>query len=145
VLEEIGSDAYVFFHADAPKITSEVLEASDDDTLLLDATALFTARIDPRTRARAGDTLRLALDPSRLHFFDAQTGARLLEAGGTTAGRRRRAGDCGSLMQVVHAGQGFSPGTLRRAGSGGIDQLAHAGRPGSPRAAANTRSYTRRR
>jgi multiple sugar transport system ATP-binding protein len=85
VLEEIGSDAYVFFQVDAPKITSEVLEASHDDTLLLDATALFTARIDPRTRARAGDILRLALDPSRLHFFDAQTGARLLEAGDTTA------------------------------------------------------------
>jgi multiple sugar transport system ATP-binding protein len=85
VLEEIGSDAYVFFQVDAPKITSEVLEASEENALLLDTTALFTARIDPRTRARAGDTVRLALDPSRFHFFDAQTGARLVEAADRTA------------------------------------------------------------
>jgi multiple sugar transport system ATP-binding protein len=85
VLEEIGSDAYVFFQVDAPKITSEVLEATDQNALLLDTTALFTARIDPRTRARPGDTLRLALDPSRFHFFDAQTGARLVEAAARTA------------------------------------------------------------
>jgi ABC-type sugar transport system ATPase subunit len=77
LLEEVGSDAYVFFQVDAPKITSEVLEASDEEALLLDATALFTARIDPRTRTRAGETLRLAVDPSRFHFFDAETGLRL--------------------------------------------------------------------
>jgi multiple sugar transport system ATP-binding protein len=77
LLEEVGSDAYVFFQVDAPKITSEVLEASDEEALLLDATALFTARIDPRTRTRAGETLRLAVDPSRFHFFDAETGVRL--------------------------------------------------------------------
>jgi multiple sugar transport system ATP-binding protein len=77
LLEEVGSDAYVFFQVDAPKITSEVLEASDEEALLLDATALFTARIDPRTRTRTGETLRLAVDPSRFHFFDAETGVRL--------------------------------------------------------------------
>jgi multiple sugar transport system ATP-binding protein len=87
LLEEVGSDAYVFFQVDAPKITSEVLEASDEEALLLDATALFTARIDPRTRTRAGERLRLAVDPSRFHFFDAETGIRL--AGRAEAMRAR--------------------------------------------------------
>jgi len=32
-----------------------------------------TARVDPRSVARAGDTIRIALDPNRLHFFDKDT------------------------------------------------------------------------
>jgi len=79
VLEDLGSDAHVFFHVDAPRITSEVLEAaSDDATLLVEETTLFNARVDPRTRARVGAPLTLAVDPGRLHFFDPQTGASLV-------------------------------------------------------------------
>ena len=33
----------------------------------------ITARVDPRSTARAGDTIRIALDPNRLHFFDKDT------------------------------------------------------------------------
>jgi multiple sugar transport system ATP-binding protein len=77
VLEELGSDVYVFFHVDSPPITSEVL-AARDDSLLADAKALFNARVDPRTGAQRGDRLRLAVDPARFHFFDARTGASLL-------------------------------------------------------------------
>ena len=42
-------------------------------------TALFVARVDPRARARAGDRIRLAIDPSRLYFFSPDTGERLLD------------------------------------------------------------------
>jgi multiple sugar transport system ATP-binding protein len=79
VLEELGSDAHVFFGVDAPRISAETLEASPDEaTLLAEQTTLFTARIDPRTRARVGTPLSLAVDPGRFHFFDPTTGDRLL-------------------------------------------------------------------
>ena len=80
VLEELGSDAHVFFHVDAPRINAESLEAddSDDATLVAEPSTLMNARVDPRTSARVGGIVRLALDPSRFHFFDACTGASLL-------------------------------------------------------------------
>jgi multiple sugar transport system ATP-binding protein len=79
VLEELGSDAHVFFLVDAPRITAETLEADEDEaTLLALEKALFTARVDARTRARVGERLELAVDPNRFHFFDPATGARLV-------------------------------------------------------------------
>jgi multiple sugar transport system ATP-binding protein len=79
VLEELGSDAHVFFLVDAPRITAETLEASEEEaTLLALEKALFTARVDARTRARVGDRLELAVDPERFHFFDPVTGDSLL-------------------------------------------------------------------
>ena len=82
VLEELGSDAHVFFHVEAPRITAETLEANEEEaTLLAVEKALFTARVDPRTRAHVNETLRLAVDPERFHFFDPDTGANLVEHG----------------------------------------------------------------
>jgi len=83
VLEELGSDAHVFFHVDAPRITSEVLEAEGEDAaqLVVEPHALLNARVDPRTAARVGASLRLAVDPARFQFFDSETGASLLESG----------------------------------------------------------------
>jgi multiple sugar transport system ATP-binding protein len=79
VVEELGSDAHVFFEVDAPPISSETLEASEDrTTLLADEKALFNARVSPGTSARVGEPLSLAIDPSRLHFFDPATGESLL-------------------------------------------------------------------
>jgi multiple sugar transport system ATP-binding protein len=79
VLEELGSDAHLFFHVDAPRMTSEALEASEDDaTLLVEEKALFNARVDPRTKAAIGARLSLAVDPARFHFFAPETGKSLL-------------------------------------------------------------------
>ena len=81
VLEELGSDVHVFFHVDAPRITSEALEASAEEaTLIVEEKALFNARVDPRTKAAIGSRLRLAVDPHRFHFFDPTTGTSLLAA-----------------------------------------------------------------
>jgi multiple sugar transport system ATP-binding protein len=78
VLEDLGSDAHVFFQVDAPALTAETLESGTDDAALIaGGGALLTARVDPRTRARVGSALELAVDPARFHFFDALTGARL--------------------------------------------------------------------
>jgi multiple sugar transport system ATP-binding protein len=73
VLEELGSDAHVFFHVDAPPMTAEVLESASEDLLQADR-ALFTARVDTRTSARVGAPISLAVDPGRFHFFDPDTG-----------------------------------------------------------------------
>jgi multiple sugar transport system ATP-binding protein len=84
VVEELGSDAFLFFEVDAPAVVVE--EARDDPeeetTLLAEETgrALFGARVDPRTRAQVGTMARLALDPSRLYFFSPDTGESLLRS-----------------------------------------------------------------
>jgi multiple sugar transport system ATP-binding protein len=77
VLEELGSDAHVFFEVDAAPITAEVLESVTDGGLLPTERALFTARVDARTSARVGGTLDLAVDPARFQFFDPESGLRL--------------------------------------------------------------------
>jgi multiple sugar transport system ATP-binding protein len=81
VLEELGSDAHVFFHVDAQRVTPERLEAgtAEAETLVVEPGTLFTARVDPRTEARVGTRLRLAVDPLRFHFFDPVTGATLVD------------------------------------------------------------------
>jgi multiple sugar transport system ATP-binding protein len=52
---------------------AEVLEQLGSE-IVLEARAgearLIVARIDPQARLRAGDTLRLCVQPARLHFFD---------------------------------------------------------------------------
>jgi multiple sugar transport system ATP-binding protein len=78
VLEELGADSHVVFRVDAPPITAEMLESQDEATLLAEPTALFSARVDPKTRARVGETLQLAVDPSGFYFFDPETGRSLL-------------------------------------------------------------------
>ena len=81
VLEELGSDAHVFFPVAAPRITPEAIEAEgeDDPTLVVDEHALLNARVDSRTPAVVGETMRLAVDPGRFHFFDPDSGASLLD------------------------------------------------------------------
>jgi multiple sugar transport system ATP-binding protein len=82
VLEELGSDAHVFFHADAVRVTPESLAADEDgESLVVETKALLNARVDPRTGASVGGRLRLAVDPARFHFFDSATGASLLGGG----------------------------------------------------------------
>ena len=81
VLEDLGSDAHVIFRVDAPRFEAEDVRAAAeeaDEALLADEqTSLFTARVDPRTKARVGGTLRLAVNPAALHFFDPETGENL--------------------------------------------------------------------
>ena len=79
VVEELGSEAHIFFPVNAPPVTAEILERSESDeaTLLPESKALFAARLGPETRARVGVPLELAVNPARLHFFDTGTGARL--------------------------------------------------------------------
>jgi multiple sugar transport system ATP-binding protein len=84
VMEELGSDAFVYFPIEAEAIVIEdaLSDESDDETTLLAAErnrTLFVARVDPRTAARPGGTIRLAIDPSRLYFFAPDTGETLVD------------------------------------------------------------------
>jgi multiple sugar transport system ATP-binding protein len=80
VVEELGADTHVLFSVAAPRVeVSDVRAAAGDDDATLAAVegSLFTARVDPGTSARPGAPLRLAVDPSRFHYFDPETGLRL--------------------------------------------------------------------
>jgi multiple sugar transport system ATP-binding protein len=79
VLEELGSDAFVFFHVAAPRVTIEShIPSEDESSLLAEEDAFFTARVEAMTSARVGAPLQLAVDPSGFHFFDRETGESLL-------------------------------------------------------------------
>jgi multiple sugar transport system ATP-binding protein len=85
VIEELGSDAHLFFQLPGvkPVVVEEAVrdEDGEDASLLVDANdTLFTARVDARTNARVGETVRLAVDPSRFYFFSPETGESLLRA-----------------------------------------------------------------
>jgi multiple sugar transport system ATP-binding protein len=83
VLEELGSDAHVFFRVDATRIATPTEGDEEDERpeLVGDPGSLLNARVDPRTRAEVGEPMRLAVDPARFHFFDADSGASLLLSG----------------------------------------------------------------
>jgi multiple sugar transport system ATP-binding protein len=83
VLEELGSDAYVFFSVDAEQVVIEdaLTDKAEDESTLLAAERdrkLFAARVDPRTRAGVGDMITLGVEPSRLYFFSPESGESLL-------------------------------------------------------------------
>jgi multiple sugar transport system ATP-binding protein len=80
VVEELGSDAFVFFDLNTDRVAVEdaAAAAEEEATLLADNRSLFAARVDPRTRARIGDKLQLAVDPSRFYFFAPESGESLL-------------------------------------------------------------------
>jgi len=77
VVEELGSEAHVFFHADAQPVSVGLHD--DDGSLIVDERAILTARVDARSRAHVGGELELAVDPARFHFFARETGASLLD------------------------------------------------------------------
>jgi multiple sugar transport system ATP-binding protein len=81
VLEELGSDAHVIFPIDAPRVSAtevrQATEHEDEDVLLAGDRTVFVARVDARTRARAGERARLAVDPTGFHYFDPTSGERI--------------------------------------------------------------------
>jgi multiple sugar transport system ATP-binding protein len=82
VVEELGSDTFVFFELDVePIIIGEAVAAQEEDdsaTLTTTDRRLFVARVNARTNAQVGETLRLSIDPSQLYFFSPENGESLL-------------------------------------------------------------------
>jgi multiple sugar transport system ATP-binding protein len=83
VVEDLGDERYVLFDIDAPRVdtvaTRAAVEAraADDALLLAEDRARFTVRLPTDSPVTVGEPLRLAIDPSRLYFFDPETGAAL--------------------------------------------------------------------
>ncbi len=84
LVESLGTETLVRFPVDAPPVlTDDMRELAADlgegEVQRMEAQAQqgsneFVARLDPRTRASAGEVIELAIDTSRLHVFDADTG-----------------------------------------------------------------------
>jgi multiple sugar transport system ATP-binding protein len=88
VLEELGSDTHVIFPVDAERVEVEdAREAEEDEALIADDRSAFNARVSAQTRARAGASLRLAVDPAGFHFFDRETGENLGRAAAADGAR----------------------------------------------------------
>jgi multiple sugar transport system ATP-binding protein len=77
--ESLGSDVLVHVEIDAPAVLAgEQLEAArelggGEVNGTPPKRARITARLEPSVPAATGETLRLTVDPARLHFFDPQT------------------------------------------------------------------------
>jgi len=82
VTEELGTEIHVIFTIDAPPVEHAALASAaehhdeEDDTVaaLAGGKSLWTARVSSRSTARSGQPLELAVDTSRLHFFDPASG-----------------------------------------------------------------------
>jgi multiple sugar transport system ATP-binding protein len=88
VVEELGTEAHLIFGVAAPPLQSEhvtaALDEVDEEAQLLvhddvGQRSSFTARVDPSTRARPGERIRLTVDNRAFHFFDADTGEALAD------------------------------------------------------------------
>jgi multiple sugar transport system ATP-binding protein len=83
VVEDLGDERYVIFEVAAPRVDTEAVRAAldarspDEVTLLAHARARFTARLPGDAPASLGEPLTVSMDPSRLHFFDRDSGAAL--------------------------------------------------------------------
>ncbi len=82
VIEELGSEVHLLFTVDAPPIVTEdtlaaaTAEQGEEIVSLIasEGKSSFTARVDARTAARPGESVRLSVDPRRFHFFNRDTG-----------------------------------------------------------------------
>tara|TARA_B100001027_G_scaffold214958_1_gene188028 strand:+ start:54 stop:1229 length:1176 start_codon:yes stop_codon:yes gene_type:complete len=78
LLEQLGSDSYVHFYKDIKPVQTEAIEEiladeGEDITVLGDNTK-FIARINPNSTVAEGEEIELKINPSKLHFFDPESG-----------------------------------------------------------------------
>jgi multiple sugar transport system ATP-binding protein len=81
LLEQLGSDSYIHFYKDLKPVQTEAIEEiladeGEDITVLGDETK-FIARINPNSTVKEGEEINLSIDPSKLHFFDPDSGSAL--------------------------------------------------------------------
>ncbi len=81
--EALGSEVLVHFSVDQPPVlTDDTRELARDAGADLEGgrhggRSTFVARLSPRTEARERGDIELAIDTSRMHFFDPETGVRI--------------------------------------------------------------------
>jgi multiple sugar transport system ATP-binding protein len=84
IAEELGSEVNVIFPVNAGPVQHDVMlakfdkqaqEADETEALTAEeGQSLWTARVNPKTQARAGRTIELAIDHLSLHYFDPDSG-----------------------------------------------------------------------
>ena len=71
LLEALGSEIMAHFHVDAPRVDSGDPDAVEEKTGSGQANAV--GRFNPRSRARMGEEIKIAISTENLHFFDIDT------------------------------------------------------------------------
>jgi len=118
IREDMGSEVLGHFPVSAPPPRSDVIADALGSRELVAAKAeaarrgarRFVARLDRETRVREGETVRLAVDTRRLHFFDPETARSIMysafsrQASANTAARS--AGSASSPRIRSHSAAG---------------------------------------
>ena len=78
LLEQLGSDTYIHFYKDINPVQTEAIEEiladEGEDISVLGTQTKFIARINPNATIEEGKNITLSLNPSKLHFFNPETG-----------------------------------------------------------------------
>jgi multiple sugar transport system ATP-binding protein len=116
VTEELGSEVNVIFHMAAPQVHHDIMIARFDkaakdeveaEELAGEGQSLWTARVNPKTQAKVGRSIDLAVDASGFHFFDVDSGqaiGRVTEGEGARGRREARTGDGQARTESAEAG-----------------------------------------
>jgi multiple sugar transport system ATP-binding protein len=89
LVEDLGAETHIHFAIDAPRVVAEAVRAAAQDAteeegalFADDQRSMFTARVEGTDRVGPGSMVELAVDTSRLHFFDPATGETLAAGAG---------------------------------------------------------------
>ena len=78
LLEQLGSDSYIHFYKDIRPVQTEAIEEiladEGEDISVLGDNTKFIARINPNSTVVEGEEIELKIDPSKLHFFNPESG-----------------------------------------------------------------------
>ena len=78
LLEQLGSDSYIHFYKDINPVQTEAIEEiladEGEDISVLGTETKFIARINPNATIKEGQSVNLAIDPTKLHYFNPETG-----------------------------------------------------------------------
>jgi multiple sugar transport system ATP-binding protein len=86
LVESMGSEVYAHFSTGESGVQSEELAELAADSGAADVPSsgegLAVARLEPTTKAKAGESLQLGLHPETIHLFDVRSGRNLVLSGG---------------------------------------------------------------
>ncbi len=78
LLEQLGSDTYIHFYKDVNPVQTEAIEEiladEGEDISVLGTQTKFIARINPNATVEEGQNINLAIDSTKLHYFNPDTG-----------------------------------------------------------------------
>ena len=77
LIEALGAEVLVHFTLDAEpySIMDKEFEGEDAEALeTADGKSVYVGRFSPRSMVKLGETVEIAVDTVRMHFFDAESG-----------------------------------------------------------------------